>query len=388
MLTGLAPAATAPVRAVTIEGKSIEGDWSRVESAGGLVVIVSGERNVLPPSDLMLLRWAEPATSQPASVQPVMVYLSDGSRVPARITASTPTILSLETSAIQKLELPLSAVAAIRFSSAVSSPEAEEAFSKALSRRDAAQDVLVAMREGRVTPLRGVTESIGPDGGSFRWRDRSVPIRPESAYGVVFAAGVQRAAVPAALCHLRDGSVWAGTISGGDEAAIRLELTNGMPITIAVADLSEIRFQSGRITFLSDLEPSGYEFEPFTTTRWPYRRDRSVSNRPLRIGDQAFERGIGMHSQSKLSYELPDRFTHLAATIGIDQAARPRGNVVFLVIADGKEVFNSGPVTGDEAARPILVPLDGTRKLQLVVEFGDELDIGDQADWGNVRLIK
>jgi hypothetical protein len=229
---------------------------------------------------------------------------------------------------------------------------------------------------------------LDPEGGSFRWRGRSVPIDADRVFGIVFAAGVGREGEAPAVCALRDGSTWAGRIAGGDRETIRLELTSGPIAELRVADLAGIRFRSDRIVFVSDLKPVSYTFEPFGVTRWPYRLDRSVANRPMRLGERTFRCGVGVHSQATLEYELPEPFTHLAAVIGIDDAVRPRGNVVFRIVADGKEVFNSGPVTGRDEPRTILVPIEGARRLQLVVDFGEELDIGDQADWADARLIR
>jgi len=108
----------------------------------------------------------------------------------------------------------------------------------------------------------------------------------------------------------------------------------------------------------------------------------------MRIGDQSFDQGIGVHSRSVLTYDVPQGFRQLAATIGIDEAVGSQGNVIFRVLADGKEVFNSGPVTGRDVPRPLLASIGGARQIQLIVEFGDDLDIGDQADWAEVRLIR
>jgi hypothetical protein len=187
---------------------------------------------------------------------------------------------------------------------------------------------------------------------------------------------------------LKDGSSWAGKLAGGDTEGVVIELADGLKARLPVEQVVEIRFRSDRVLFLSDLDAVDYQFEPFSTTRWPYRRNRSAANRPMQIGDQKFERGIGMHSQAALTYELPGPFSKLAAVIGIDRAVAPLGHVVFRVTADGKEVFNSGAVTGRDAPLAIDVPINGAKRVQLLVDFGEELDVGDQADWGNVRLIK
>jgi len=380
--------AAGPVQAVTIEGESIDGAWAGINAEGKITLTKDNQSRKLAPAEIMLLRFPSQPASQPSAALPVTIFLSDGSRLPARIMGGDAHELEIQTTAVPLMKLPLSNLAAIRY--ATSRPtEAEDVFQKALSERDASQDVLLNLREGRITPLRGITESLTAHGGSFRWRERSIPIQAETTYGIVFAAGVRSSSeAPPIVCTMIDGSAWAGRIISGNDSNIELQLPHEMKVSLSVSQISEIQFRSDRVVFLSDLEPSKYEYTPFDVTQWSYRRNRSVSNGPLKIGDQVFPRGLGMHSQSKLVYELKDRFKQLAATIGIDAVARPRGNAIFRVLTDGKEAYNSGPVTGHDAARPILVPLNAAKQLQLIVEFGDELDIGDHADWGNARQIK
>jgi hypothetical protein len=397
-LAATVPASPRPVRAVDIEGAAVQGIWSGVSPDGAVVLDQDGRRKEVPPGELMLLRWAAPPVSPPVETrptasrpapasQPAAVFLTDGNHLQGTVIGGDARHIVFKTALVPELTLPLDRVAAVRLMPR-EHPAAAEAFSKALAARDPAEDTLLIVRDDRVTALKGVTESLAPSGGSFKWRQRRVPIRADNAYGIIFAAGVQKPAPQPAMATLIDGSTWAGRLVGGDAKSVSIELAGGLKVPLPVKQISEIRFRSDRVLFLSDLEPAEYVFEPFSTTRWPYRRDRSVANRLMRIGDQSFDRGIGMHSKSTLTYDLPGEFSRLAAVIGIDAGAAPLGNAVFRVTADGKEVFNSGPVTGRDAPRPINVSVAGAKRVQLIVDFGEDLDIGDQADWGNVRLVK
>jgi hypothetical protein len=382
--TSSAPSDT--LQAWTIDGKSAGGAWAGI-SASGEIQLKTGDRlNLLKPDELMRLRWpAEPDRER--HQLPTLFLLKDGSRFQARITGGDRKSLDLQTAVAAKLTCPVSQIAAIRFAVA-SQPAAQEAIDQAMAEPDPGQDRLIVVRNQRPTTLKGTVETIRPDGGSFRWRERTVPIRPDDACTVVFAAGKGEAKPAPSTCVLRDGTAWAGQIVGGSADSLQWQLGIGPVVALPIGQLSEIQFRSDRIVFLSDLAPANYQFEPFGNTQWPYRLNRSAANHPIRIGGQAFERGIGMHSKSTLTYDLKGEFTQLAATIGIDEAAGSLGNVIFRVTADGRTVFDSGPVAAGDKPRPILVPLKGARRIQLIVDFGENLDIGDQADWGDVRLIK
>jgi len=385
-----AAADTTPVTAETIEGRTVKGTWTGLTGGGAIQIDRQGQAATIAIPDLLAISWPT-AASKPAihaGENPLTVFLRDGSTIPCRLLGGNARTITLETAMIGRWEIPLSTVAGVRFV-AVKQSESQAAFDQALVEPGPAHDTLLLTNDGKVQSLHGVTDAIEPAGIRFRWRERSIPVPPDRAIGIIFAQGTgAKPSPPAAACQLDDGSIWCGSIESSDRNSVCLRLTGGQTVRIPLPRLREIRFNSDRLIFLSDLEPAKFEFEPFGATHWPWRRNRSVANRPLRIDGQSFTRGLGVHSRTVLTYALDGTYTQLAAIIGIDDGARPRGNVIFRVTTDGKEVFNSGPVTGKDKPRPILVPIHKARSLELIVDFGQDLDLGDQADWCDARLIR
>lgn len=377
-------------RAMTLEGAWVEGTFRGLDADGRITLDRDGESASLPVDSLLVLHLSatEPPATAPATRLSARVHTRDGGGFHATLRGADQRYVELDTALVSPLRLPVASLDAICFQPDRRHAAAQAAMEKARSQRDVSEDVLIVLTEERVTVLRGVMESLAPGEAGFRWRNRTVPIDPERVYGLVFAEGVAEGGMAPAVCMLRDGDAWAGTLAGGDASGIELELATGERVRLPLHQIEGIRFHSKRLTFLSDLEPASYHFEPFGVTYWPWRRDVSVSNRPMRIGDREFERGIGMRSQARLVYELEESYSTFAAVIGIDSAVRPLGNTVFRVLADDEEVFNSGDVTGRDEAREILVPINGARRLELAVDFGEELDIADHANWGDARLIR
>jgi hypothetical protein len=97
---------------------------------------------------------------------------------------------------------------------------------------------------------------------------------------------------------------------------------------------------------------------------------------------------LGVHSFTELTFDIGGAYETFAATIGIDDSVRPRGHVVFRVIGDEGILFDSGPVTGRNGPEDILVDVTGVLVLKLVVDYGEELDIADHADWCDARLLR
>jgi hypothetical protein len=118
------------------------------------------------------------------------------------------------------------------------------------------------------------------------------------------------------------------------------------------------------------------------------RKDRSASAKSLSIAGRVFDKGLGVHSRTELSYQIAGDYESFVATIGIDDAVRPRGSVVFRVSGDGRELFDSGEVRGSDPPRDIQVDVKDVKSLTLAVDYGEALDVSDHANWGGARLLK
>lgn len=379
------PVSTQTASLTTIEGDRIEGEWLGIE--GQRVRLgVSGRVREFDLDDLMLIQWSQ---SGNASRDPsgIIALLHDGSRLHGAIGGGGEKALTLLAEGFGRIELPFRQIRLLKLAPDTVD-DAERAIDAALAKPDPAHDRLVYVRDQNVTTVPGVVVAIDENGGSFLWRSRRIPIDPEQAYAIIFAHDQESARVLPATCALTSGSVVSGTLVGGSAGRIRIERRGSDPLELPIDAVESIRVHSQRVQYLDELQPVDYRFEPFGITEWPYRMNRSVTNRPLRVGDRTFERGIGMHSQSELTFETTEPFSKLAATIGIDEAAGAGGNVQFQILGDGKLLYESGPVTGDDQPLDILVQLAGTRRITLRVTYGENLDAGDQADWADIRLIR
>jgi hypothetical protein len=87
-----------------------------------------------------------------------------------------------------------------------------------------------------------------------------------------------------------------------------------------------------------------------------------------------------------LSYELGG-YAMLAAVIGLDSGAGGHGDCIFMVHGDGRELF-SKRMRGKDAPYPLKLDIAGVTRLTLTVDWGENLDIGDHANWCDARVIK
>ncbi|MEE9296778.1 MAG: NPCBM/NEW2 domain-containing protein, partial [Phycisphaerae bacterium] len=261
-------------------------------------------------------------------------------------------------------------------------------FDDALANRLAGKDVLVTLHRGEVGTIRGRVVTLGPEGGRILFNKKERAFTFDRVVGIVFATGLESGERWPATVHLDDGMSFAARPISGDASSIRFGTVFADEIDIAVDRLAWIEFHSNRVVYLSGMTPAREDTRGLLHPPVPARFDRSVSNGPLAIDGQQFQRGIGVHAGSTLEYAIDNAYETFAATIGIDDAVRPRGNVVFRIEGDGRSLFDSGPLTGRDPPRNLTVDLTGVTLLSLIVEFGEDLDLSDHADWADARLIR
>ncbi len=109
--------------------------------------------------------------------------------------------------------------------------------------------------------------------------------------------------------------------------------------------------------------------------------------RTLTLNGVTANKGLGVHSDSQVTYELDGNYTTFAADIGIDDEVGDAGSVVFQVWADNSKLYDSGVVTGSSATKAVNVNVAGKQSLRLVVTDGGDDASFDHANWSNARLL-
>ncbi len=114
--------------------------------------------------------------------------------------------------------------------------------------------------------------------------------------------------------------------------------------------------------------------------------NKSVGGNLLKIGDVAFEHGVGTHAVSDFRIRLRGRADSFTAQVGVDAETGKRGTITFEVWVDGKKKWSSGVMKGGQAPKPCSVSLAGAAEMNLVVGDADDGIDFDHADWGDAVI--
>lgn len=287
------------------------------------------------------------------------------------------------------VKLPLESVRGALFNLPANAAAATRLFNQVLDYRES-QDTVV-LKNGDA--LAGEFAGLDDKHLFLQTAQGRSPIDPTGVRSVIFNPTLttgESLKGEGALVALVDGTRFrAHDLRFGGLDRLTMRTLFGVDLDIPLSAVESLRFLGGCATYLSDLAPIEYKFEPFLDLEWPLRRDQSVAGGFLTLRGVQYPKGLGVHSRSSVTYRLDGKYRRFQATIGIDDETAGKGSVVFEVLLDGMSAFKSSPLTGTSA--PVAIErlnLAGARLMTLRVDYAASGDIQDHADWCDAVLLK
>lgn len=316
------------------------------------------------------------------------VILPDGDRI-MRVTigSTTDTDLDVKSDVLGNLAIPLESVLGLVMSTPAEAEMLEAWWDRALT-------------EPRSTEVVWLANGDRLSGGFLGLDDRRVKLQVEGKPVEVERGGVVAIGFDPALVKypvpepgfvevaLRDGTRLGTQGASLQDHLVVAKTRFGRTIRFPLGEVSRIRVRSSKIIYLTEREPVKAKYIPYVGPIREFRRDRSVRGGAFHLGGQTFDRGIGMQSRTIIAYDLKPDDHRFQALVGVDDRAGPLGSVVFRVLTESGEKFQSPPLTKSDAPRPIDIDLTGAKHLILVTEYGDRGDVRDLADWVEARIIR
>lgn len=384
---------TAPTwKAATLDGQAVSGAITALTTEQLTLQAETGEVK-LPLNQLlgMLPGNTVPPEAVAAEQKPaVWIEFTDGTRLPAvsftsnkgqvRVVSVTGAILSPDLKSISK----------VRFSETY-----DPAFK--FGREGVAADQLGVKKKAGLDFLEGIIGDVTAETVNFTLDGDPLPVNRNKIDSLVY---VQRgeAELPTPVAVIDD-------YTGGQYQAKELKLADGQLTITTLGDLSIVRpldqvrkfdFSSGKLQYLSDLKPESVTVTPFVELPKQFpalaqyfapRYDQGRDDAALRLDGKAYTKGLSLHSRTEITYRVPSKSRKFLALAGIDDSVGTEGHVAVKISGDGKELY-SGNFSGADKAVPLEIDITGVRKLTILVDYGQDLDVGDYFDLAEARIVK
>ena len=182
----------------------------------------------------------------------------------------------------------------------------------------------------------------------------------------------------------RLGAVDARIDNGNVEATARY----GGKVRFPLGELIGVYVRSASYVYLSERKPVRASYFPDVGPTREYRVDRMIDGHLFELAGQTYDRGIGAQSRTLLAYRIEEGDRRFQARVGVDERAGPAGSVVFRVLVDKEQRYQSAALSHRDAPQTVDVDLAGGKFLILDTDFGERGDIRDFANWVEARLVR
>jgi hypothetical protein len=374
----------------TIDARSFEAAGLTV-SADKVEFTAADKKESLPIADVAELVLGKPGDAMAKPGQCVVITI-DGIQLAATNVTMSGTKLKVESSLLGAVEFPLESLKVIFTPDAKLTPQQVAQRCEELKISNGQQDSLViAKSESDWTSVEGTLKGIDAENVSFNWEDTDRSVARKGIRAIWAARLTKPQAAKAAIGTIVgfDGSSISVSSLTMDDKSLNVTVSGLGARTLNRTDVAVVRLISGRMVNLSDLKPAKVDEHGLLDTKFPYRVNRAVSGKELKLGGQAYSTGLGLHSFCELTYDLGGAYTTFVTIAGIDDAVRPAGDATVTFLGDGKELDKPLRLTGKDKPATIRLSVTGVKQLIIRVDFGtDKLDVSDHVDLAAARLIK
>ncbi len=299
------------------------------------------------------------------------------------------------------LELAPWQVSAVRLSPP--SPERDSQWSEIQAQQHAGDVLVIRKAPTALDYLEGVIVGIDADTLLFEFDGEKIDVPLQKLEGFLFyLSQPEPMRSPRASVTLVDGSIWRLDTVSIDGGWLQALTSGGEAVQFPLEQVKQIDLAAGKVAYLSDLEPASVEITPkfgsalqAALNRLIYapKRDAAIGGGPLRLRDPAtgaieqFAKGLALHSRSRLEYRLAGEYRRLRGIAGMAPEINVSGAVRLQIAADQETLWDRVIRTSDG---PIALDLDltGKRRLAILVDFVDDLDVADRLNLCELRIIK
>jgi len=377
----------------TLDGQHIAGTLTALNDKMLAIETDKGRREIAVTT---VARIVSSKVESPKFTKPsVWLLLSDGSRNTATSILIDGDHADIRLTNGQSLRLPRRQIQHVRLKN--QSETIAREWQKILQTKSDA-DLLVIRKQGKIDFLEGVVGDIDSTHVKFTFDGDVIPVKLDKVEGVIYhRRAVEETPEAAATFHSTDGSqLPAVNWQLNAQGVISLETPLGMKIALPVAAVLRIDLTAGKLAFLSDLQPTATKWTPYIgggdelpllEVMYRPRNDSAMDGGPLRLGGREYSKGLAIHSRTLLTYDLRTKYRRFEAIAGIDDRMRGRGHVELVITGDGRRIYKE-TIQGKDKPRSLNLDIANVRRLEILVDYGKDLDIADHLNLIDARVIK
>src|SRR5262249_12529341 len=147
--------------------------------------------------------------------------------------------------------------------------------------------------------------------------------------------------------------------------------------------VAKLDYNLGKLTFLSDMEPTKIVEKSGIGLVSRYRKDANLDGEPILL-ERQYTKGLSLHSYTELEYNLAGKYKEFKALLGVDTRTGTASKALVTIYCDGEKRFSE--TVAAKAPQPISLNVNGVQELRIVVSSQNFLDLYDHATLADARV--
>ena len=367
----------------TVDGREVAGTLVALNRTNAIMQSQAGRENV-SAADIAAIRFRPAVDDLMANKGCSVLLAADGSAVAVRDVTVSNGQLRATSDSFGNLAIPMESITCLLRPNQTETPRDLLREKERMNLKPRRNDILVVRAQaGKYIAVDAVVDRMDTQQVVVIY-DRAESAMPAETMAIL---------IPAAPDKLPEQGKPLGQIVGADGSRLfvsaveatsdRVTVVNPLfgNMTLAKPALAELKFQGEKVQYLSDLQPREVKETPYFDDSFPWQKDKSVSGAPLQLDGKTYEKGLGLHADCRMSFDLGGKFRRFTALAGIDDNVQS-GQAVLTILADGRAVADRIPLARNKPPAQLELDVKGARELVVLVGFAE----GSMGDGARVNI--
>jgi hypothetical protein len=358
-----------------------------------LVVADAGRNRTIPMARLNGLKFTNAGIAQPAKSGPMLLELTDGSKLFGNSFQGKGNNWTYETTFGLNLPLTTKSIRTLRFRG-LSTDAQQKGWVEAISEDSQSDGLIVARSSGELARVGGTIVEAKVDAIGFEFDDQRLEMPLEKLMGLAwFQPSLTRSAPPTMEVKFRDASnvrVASGQISDG---TCKFKLMDGTTISPAIGMIQELQLGATNLRWVAEIGTLGATLAskvPWTTSvdlaklaLSPRFVTKSEFGRPLTPAEQ----DLLFVAPGTFSFRMPEGFTRFEARVERPPMAEYRSLLTIEVLQE-EQVIATSQLTEENDVLSIKATVIPEKKVSLVVRSNAKSNLGTEVIWKQPRVMR